>query len=340
MDSERIEATADRLADADRPLLLVGGGASGAAEHARNLVETTGAPVVSTVAGKGVVSEDHPLSLGATLASESVAEYVESRDLVLAVGTELSPREIRDIDLPENLIHIDIDYRMLDKTYPTEIGIVADAEVALAELVEEVDSRGVYVGDHTDRVAELRADAATTDRDDRHRILDALRESLDDDAVVVNDMTKLCYEAMGELPIYEPDTFLFPRGYGTLGFSPPTAYGAAVGNPDRQVVALVGDGGFLFTVQDLATAVKYDLGLPVVVVNDECYGVVDDVQQRDYGRTIGTDIENPDFVATAEAFGAAAERLDVADIETELPAALDDAFARDRPTLIEIPVDF
>lgn len=344
VDAERIDAAADRFAEADRPLLLLGGGASGAAEQARRLVEQTRVPVVTTVAGKGVVSEDHALSLGATMGNDAAAEFVESRDLVLAVGTELSPREIRSIDLPESLIQIDIDYRNLGKTYPTEIGIVADAAAALRELADKVESQGVRFGeDQREEVAELKrklaADAAE-DRDDRHRILETLRESLDDDAVVVNDMTKICYAAMSDLPTYEPNTFLFPRGYGTLGFSPPAAYGAAVGLPDRQVVSLVGDGGFLFTVQDLATAVKYDLSVPIVIVNDECYGVVDDVQERDYGRTIGTDIENPDFVATARAFGAAAERIDVAEVEDQLPTALDEAFARDRPTVVEIPVDF
>jgi len=339
-DEDRLDAAADLLADSSRPLLVVGGGASGAAAEARQLVEETGMPVVSTVAGKGVVPEDHPLSLGATLGEESVDDFVASRDFVLAVGTELGPREFDTVDLPETLVQIDLDYSNFGRTFPTELGIVADAATALNALADRVAERGLRSGHARDTVADLRSEAAADDRDDRHRILDALRGALDDDAVVVNDMTKLCYEAMAELPVYEPDTFLFPRGYGTLGFSPPTAYGAAGGDPDRQVVALVGDGGFLFTVQDLATAVKYDLGVPVVVVNDDRYGVVDDVQLRDYGRTIGTDIENPDFVALARAFGAAGERLDVDEVETALPAALHDAFARDRPTVVEIPVDF
>ncbi|USZ69675.1 thiamine pyrophosphate-dependent enzyme [Halorussus salilacus] len=322
---------------------MVGGGASGAAEEARRLVETTGIPVVSTVAGKGVVPADHPLALGATLGEEAVAAFVESRDLLLAVGTELSPREVRDVELPENLIQVDLDYANLGKTFPVEIGVVADAAVALGELADRVEARGVAFGDAPrEAVADLRADIEVPEdeRDDRHRILETLRAALDDDAVVVNDMTKVCYEAKSEFPAYEPDTFLFPSGYGTLGFSPPAAFGAAVGDPDRQVVSLVGDGGFLFTVQSLATAVRYGLGVPVVVVNDESYGILEDVQRRDYGRIVGTDIENPDFVALARAFGAAGARIDASAVEAELPAALDEAFARDRPTVVEIPVDF
>jgi acetolactate synthase-1/2/3 large subunit len=344
VDEPRIEAAVDRLAEADRPLLVVGGGASGAADAVRRLVDAAGVPVVSTVAGKGVVSADHPLALGATTGKEPVAEFVESRDLVLAIGTELGSQEFGSIDLPENLVQIDVDYRNLGKTYPTEIGIVADAAAAVPELADRVESRGVAFGDdQREAVADLRdrIELVPDERDDRHRILAALREALDDDAVVANDMTKLSYAASSEFPIREPDTFLFPRGYGTLGFGPPAAFGAAVGLPDRQVVGLVGDGGFLFTVQALATAVKYDLAVPIVVVNDDSYGILEEIQARDYdGRTYGTDIENPEFVPLARAFGAAAERIDVDDVETALPDALAAAFDRDRPTVVEIPVDF
>jgi acetolactate synthase-1/2/3 large subunit len=152
-------------------------------------------------------------------------------------------------------------------------------------------------------------------------------------------MTKLCYEGRGRFPMHEPGSFHFPRGYGTLGFSPPAAFGAGIGT-DRQVVALVGDGGFLFTVGDLATAVQYDLGVPIVLLNDDSYDILEDVQRQQYGRTMATDIENPDFVDLAESFGAAATRIELASVETELPAALDAAFDRDRPTVIEIPVEF
>ncbi|WP_168215982.1 thiamine pyrophosphate-binding protein [Halorussus marinus] len=344
VDETRLAAAVDRLAEADRPLLVVGGGASGAADAVRRLVDAAGVPVVSTVAGKGVVPADHPLALGATTGREPVAEFVESRDLAIAIGTELSPREFESVDLPETLVQIDIDYRTLGKTYPTEVGIVADAAAAVPELADRVESRGVEFGDdQREAVADLRAriELGPDDRDGRHRILAALRAALDDDAVVVNDMTKVSYAASSEFPVREPDTFLFPRGFGTLGFGPPAAFGAAVGSPDTQVVGLVGDGGFLFTVQALATAVKHDLAVPIVVVNDDCYGVLEEIQARDYdGRIVGTDIENPEFVPLARAFGAAAERVDADAVETELPAALEAAFARDRPTVVEIPVDF
>ncbi len=345
IDDDRLDRAVDMLADAEQPLLLLGGGASGATEEIRQFVDRTGIPVASTVAGKGIVPADHERNLGATLRDPDVSEYASDRDLVLAVGTQLSPMDTRGIDFTENLIHVDIDYRNFGRTYPTELGIVGDAERAMDELLDRVEERDISFGDeHREAVAELKADGLgyPTDEDDqRHQILAALRDALDSDAVVVNDMTKLCYEASGTFPADEPDTFLFPRGYGTLGFSPPAAFGAGVGNPDRQVVGLVGDGGFLFTVQALSTAVKYDIGVPIVVINDECYGVLEDNQVRDYdGRTIGTRIENPEFVEMARTFGAAGERLDVDEVDTALPDALAAAFERDRPTVIEIPVDF
>lgn len=345
VDDARIDDLADRLANAEAPLLYVGGGASGAAREVRALVDRTGIPVASSVAGKGIVPASHDLNLGATLSRDGLADFVADRDLVLAVGTELTPREAGD-SLPANLVQVDIDYRNIGLNHPTALDIVADAGDALRALLDRLDDREVRFGDvDRDRVASVAAPSVDPDGDDadgRHRIIAALREALDDDAVLVNDMTKLCYEASREFPAEEPDTFLFPRGYGTLGFSPPTAYGAAVGlrETGRQVVALVGDGGFLFTVQDLATAVKYDLSVPVVVLNDECYGVVHDTQIRDYDRAIGTDIENPSFTELAAAFGAAAERIDPDAVETELPAALAAAFERDGPTVVEIPVDF
>jgi acetolactate synthase-1/2/3 large subunit len=339
-DEERLDEAADRLAAAERPLLVVGGGATGAAAEVRGLVEETGVPVVTTTAGKGVVPTGHELCLGATFGDDDADEFVASRDLALAVGTELSANETAAVEFPD-LIHVDVDYTNFGRTHETDLGVVSDAAAAVAGLRERLSGRDVRFEDAAAGVAAATPApvAETVDDDQRHRILAALRDALDDDAVVVNDMTKLCYEGRTKFPTDEPGSFLFPRGYGTLGYSPPAAYGAAIGD-DRQVVALVGDGGFLFTVGSLATAVRYDLGVPIVVLNDDSYDVLEDVQRRDYGRVVGTDIENPDFVSLARSFGAAASRVAVANLETELSTRLDAAFERDRPTLLEIPVEF
>ena len=288
-----------------------------------------------------MVPTDHELCLDASIRDEAAAEYAASRDLILALGTELSAQETGSVDLPAELIHVDIDFTNVGNNHETALGIVGDCGAAVTHIHERAADRGVRFEGTRDGVAAARPAplAETADEDPRHRVMAILREALDDDAVVVNDMTKLCYEAARRFPMTEPGAFLFPRGFGTLGYAPPAAYGAAVGT-DRQVVALVGDGGFLFTVGSLATAVRYDLGVPVVVLNDDSYDILEDVQRRDYGRVMGTDIENPEFVPLARSFGAEARRVGMADLEAELPDALEAAFARDTPTLIEIPVEF
>lgn len=344
-DRDRIAEAVDRLHQAERPVLVVGGGAGGASEGIRRLVDETGIPVVPTVGGKGVVPASHELNLGARLGRGPVSEFVESRDLALVVGSELSPRDAGSVEFPEETIHVDVDYANFGKNQPVSLGIVADAESAVDALLDELSDRPVRFDDPLGDDAETLSFHPVTDpdaaEDDRTHVLSVVRNALDDDAVVVNDQTKICYSATAAFPMSEPDSFLIPQGFGTLGFSPPVAFGAAVGAEDRQVVALVGDGGFMFTVQTLSTAVKYDLPVPVLVMNDDSYDVIADFQNRDYGgRTIGTELANPDFVDMAESFGAAGRRLAFEDVADELPAAMDAAFDRDGPTLIEVLVDW
>ncbi len=340
-DEARLDEAAERVAAADEPVLVVGGGAIDAAAEVRAFVEAVDIPVVTTAAGKGIVPASHPNCPGLTVGSDPISEFVASRDLALAVGTELSEQETGDVQFPEELLHVDIDYTNFGKNNQTAVGIVGDAAAAVEGLHERLVGERVGSGDAAGAVADVAPPslAETADEDDRHRVLQVLRESLDDDAVVVNDMTKLCYEGRSVFPMAEPGGFHFPSGYGTLGFSPPAAFGAAVGT-ERQVVGLVGDGGFLFTVGDLATAVKYDLAVPIVVLNDDSYDILEDVQRAQYGRTMATDIANPDFVGLAEEFGAAGQRVAVESLAAELPAALSTAFERDGPTVIEIPVAF
>jgi len=343
---DRVEAAADAVSGADAPVLLAGGGCSGpeATAAVRRLVDEVGLPVVTTTAGKGVVPAAHPRHAGTTERA-AAADVLAAGDLLLAVGTELSPRDVSDVDLPDEVVRVDIDYGGMMRTHEPDVGIVADAAAGVGALADELDGRAGVGADAADPDVPGAADPSPLWPTEEtwagsHRILAALRDALDDDAVVAADMTKIGYASRPAYPAAEPRTFLFPRGFGTLGYSPPAAVGAAVGAPDRQAVALVGDGGFMFTVQALATAVAHDIGVPIIVCNDEAYGVIEESQMRRYGRTVGVDIENPDFVALAESFGAAGQRLDPAGIDETLEPALDAAFERDRPTLVEIPVEF
>ncbi len=345
---EKVEEIAAGLMEADKPLLLVGGGSQDAHEPLRRIVEALRLPVVSTTAGKGVIPDDHPLCLGANLRREEIADFASQRDLVLAIGTQLGGMDTGywNLQLPKKLFHVDIDASNIGKNYEAEIGVVSDARLFAEKLWKKLQEKGLENACYDkEEVAELKREVLPGLRDleeddDTGLIMKTLRDTLGPEAVVVNDMTMLCYRATGRFPIAAPRSFLFPRGLGTLGFSPPAAYGAKVGNPERPVVALVGDGGFMFTVAELATAAKYGLAVPVIVLNNEAYGVVRANQERDYGRSIGTDILNPDFVALAESFGISAERLSAEEVEGRLPELLSTALEADGPTLIEIRVDF
>lgn len=339
--TDRIDDVITRLQDANQPILLIGGGAKSAYQPLRSFVDKTRIPVVSTTAGKGVIPESHPCSLGARFRDDTVAEFVENSDFCLAIGTELSPLDLRGTDLPDNLIHVDIDYENIGKNQQAAEGIVADANALAESLLDRISPSTLTISEQTiDTVETINNELekpSTDSSDERKIVLAALKEGTTDDTILVFDMTKVGYLGRRLFPVDEPGKFVFPRGYGTLGFSPPAAFGAATANEERDVVAVVGDGGAMFTIQDLATAVKYDISVPVIICNDESYGVIGDHQQDEYGRTTADQIDNPDFVALARSFGATGTRIPVADTPTDLPDELANAFSRNGPTIIDIP---
>lgn len=344
-DDEQVAEVARLLSKSERPLLWLGGGAAAAAEDLTELSKLMDAAVINTCAGKGVVPEDMPNCLGNHLRSDEVREFVDSCDLMLVIGSELSVRETfgGQLPLPETMIRVDVDAPGSHGLYDPDLEIRSDAGEFVSSLLRHIEETGDsrQRGGFAEEVASLRSalmqDSSSRGNGEIRAIVDILRQTLKDDDVVVCDMTMLCYRASGLYPAREPRTFLFPRGFGTLGWSMPAAIGAKISQPNRNVVSLCGDGGFMFTAQELATAVKYEMGLPVVVVNNEQFGVVARNQERNYGRTIGVNISNPDFVQFAESFGARGRRLTD---PAQLPSALNEAFAADSPTLIEIPADF
>lgn len=342
--SPQVDQAVEILLGAERPLLWIGGGAVGASEALTELAEMLGAAVVCTGAGKGIVRDDHPLSLGSNLRSDEVREFVGTTDAALVIGSELGVVDTGggQVPLPDATVRVDVDAPGGDRLYRPRLEIRSDARLFAEELlrrlgpvVVERDADAAFraeVQEVRDTVADNASDAGEV-----RAIVDVLRQSLLPEDVVVCDMTMLCYRATSLYPALQPGTFLFPRGFGTLGWSMPAAIGAKLGDPDRNVVSLCGDGGFLFTVQELATAVKYELPLPILLMNNESYGVVERNQERRYGRALGTDICNPDFMLMAESFGAIGRRLTDA---AELPAALSETFSANRPTIIEFRVDF
>ncbi|MEU6141808.1 5-guanidino-2-oxopentanoate decarboxylase [Streptomyces sp. NPDC047081] len=324
------------LSGARRPALVLGGGARNAGRACLALAERLGAPVVTTANGKGTVPETHPLSLGVSLHSPAVQKWLATRDAVLAVGTELAESDFWT-DPPQldgTLIRVDIDPDQMHAGTPADVPLVGDARAVLEALVRELPLHARVPDD----VTALRStrDAETAERDARWiPYLKAIRSVLAEDAVVTSDSAQCCYYgALPHLPLDPAGRYLHPTGFGTLGYALPAAIGAKVARPGRQVVALSGDGGLQFTVQELATAVQLQLPLPIVVFDNGGYGEIRDEMTARGDTPTAVDLPPVDLPALARAYGGHGTR---ACSPAELRHALAEALERPGPTLIVIP---
>ena len=330
-------AAVELLRGAERPGIVAGGGAAGAAIPLRALAERLGAPVITTVNGKGALPEDHALSLGARVNLPAARTWLEGCDVVLAVGTELGEADLWGPPpaLSGALIRVDIDPLQAHANLPATVVVTADARPALEGLVDALgapaDGGSPAATDVRARLdAEYRAQAGPW-----LAWLDALDGALPDDAIVVGDSAMCCYYgAVGGLPVRSPRSFLYPTGFGTLGYAVPAALGAKLGAPDRPVLALSGDGGLMFTVAELASAAALGLPLPVMVFVNEGYGEIRNEMVDAGFAPVGVDLPPPDLPALARALGCAGASVAEPD---GLPGVLAEAFARGGPTLITVP---
>jgi acetolactate synthase-1/2/3 large subunit len=335
-DSELIGDAATLLAEARKPLLFVGSGAVGAVEEVRAIAEMLEAPVVSFTGGKGIISDRH------YLAQSSLAghDLWREADVVLAVGTRLHQPQVRwGIDNELKLIRIDIDPIEITRIRRPSIGIVADAKLALAALCRALERRNPRRPSRKDELEALKARtrASLAERlGPQCEYLDAIRAELPEDGIYVEDLTQVGYVGRVAFPVYRPRSYIHSGYQGTLGFGFATALGAKVGRPDLPVVSVSGDGGFMYNVQELSTAVKHGIDIVAIVFADGAYGNVRRMQKEDYGnRLIGVDLLNPQFPKMAESFGAAGVRTTTPDgLRRELAAAL----KRRGTTLIEVAV--
>jgi acetolactate synthase I/II/III large subunit len=335
-DPELIDKAAALLAEAKKPLLFVGSGAVDAAEEVLALAEMLEAPVISFTGGKGIVSDRSYLAQCALAGHELWRET----DVVLAVGTRLHQPQVRwGIDNDLKLIRIDIDPIEITRVRRPALGIVADAKAALVPLYRAVGRR---ITKRPSRRDELEALKARTRANLADRLglqceyLEAIRAELPDEGIYVEDLTQVGYVGRIAFPVYRPRSYIHSGYQGTLGFGFATALGAKVGRPDLPVVSVSGDGGFMYNVQELSTAVKHGIDIVAIVFADGAYGNVRRMQKEDYGnRLIGVDLLNPQFPKMAESFGAAGVRATTPDgLRRELAAAL----KRRGTTLIEVPV--
>jgi acetolactate synthase-1/2/3 large subunit len=336
-----LDRAAEVLAGARRPVIYAGWGvqAAGASDELRRVAELLEAPIVMSRGGGGAISARHPLAA----TKLSGRRLMPDADVILAVGTRFrkySGASGPGGAKPRVVVHLDADPDTLASRSDEDVRLLGDAGLGLTELLLRLEGRS-GVGDRPSRAEDVAAAHAWADEqlapiEPQMSFLRAIRRALPDDGILVSELTQVGYTIRVGFEFTAPRTNITPGYQGTLGYGFPTALGAKVGNPDKAVVSVNGDGGFGWCLQELATARKYDIGVAVVVFNDGAYGNVQrELEDRFEGRSLGTDLVNPDFVALAGAFGVPGVRTDSPD---GLERALRDALAADGPTLIEVPV--
>ncbi len=336
VDEEGVERAAKLLGTAQRPMIVVGGGAQGAGEHVLRIAEMLEAPVVAGRMGQGVIDGRHRLSVNFVAGYRFWAEA----DVVLAVGTRLQPQQMNwGTDDGLKIVRIDIDGEELDRQRRPEIGIIGDATASTKALADRLASHVAKRNGRAETVAEIKAAAMKKVRDTlapQIAYLEAMRAALPEDDILIDELTQMGYAARLAWPTYRSRTFLSPGYQGTLGWGYATSLGAKIGKPDTPVLSISGDGGFLFTAMEMATAAQNGIAVVAVVFSDGAYGNVKRIQQQSLNnRTIASDLSNPDFVKLGDSFGLRAER---ANTPGELGQAIARAFARGGPALIECPV--
>ena len=304
-----VEEAVRLIAAAERPVLWAGGGVSrsGAWPELAALAERVRAPVVTSYMGKGTFSEDHPLAAGSAADEAAFKELVESADVLVCIGTELGAETTGQYSLRPGgqIIQIDAAAERIGGTYPA-LGFVGDAKTVLVELLEQLPAREPD-GEAERAAAEVRERIGRgldeQGRELERGLLGTIRDALPRDAVHAWDMTILAYWAGAHFPALSPRRFLYPLGSGTLGYAWPAALGAKAALPDTPVLAVAGDGGFLYNLAELASARQNRLGAKLLLVDDGGYGILREYQEDSYGETFAVDLVQPDFVALAEAFG-------------------------------------
>jgi acetolactate synthase I/II/III large subunit len=336
-DSARVKTAAALIAGSKTPMIFVGSGAIHARDEILELAELIDAPVVAFRSGRGIVSNAH--ELGLTMAA--AYRLWPHTDLMIGIGTRLElPTMSRWPLRPDGLksVRIDIDPTEM-RRFTADAAVIADAQAGTRELLAAVRKRG-YSKTSGRRAAIRDASAAALKQiqsvQPQMAYLNILREVLPPEAIVTDELSQVGFASWYGFPIYQPRTFITSGYQGTLGAGFPTALGAKVAHPDKLVIAITGDGGFMFGVQELATAVQFNIGVVTLVFNNNAYGNVRrDQRERFDGRVVASDLVNPDFVKLAESFGVAAAR--VSSPETFRPA-LEKALAAGGPCLIAIEV--
>ncbi|POX38332.1 acetolactate synthase [Streptomyces sp. Ru73] len=335
---ELLDAAAEALSAAERPVILAGGGVvrAGAGPELRALAERLGAPVATTFGGKGAFPWNHPLSLQSWLEDRHTTDFLEDADVLLVAGSGLGElsSNYHTFRPRGRVIQVEADPGKLESNHPA-LGLHADARLALDGLAARVRERPY--GDAPAAVAGLLArvrrridgQGLTLEQD----VLAAVRDALPDDAVSCWDMTILGYWAWSAFDARRPDTMHSAQGAGGLGYAFPAALGAAAADPARPVLAVSGDGGAMYSLAELATARQYGLPVTWLIVDDGGYGILREYMADAFGRATGTELARPDFAALAGSFGVPAVTSAPERLRDDLAAAL----AAPGPSVVVLP---
>lgn len=350
-DGDAVKAAIEQLLAAKAPLVYVGRGAtiSGAGDRLRQLAERLNAPCFHTALAKGILSADHPLNVSwGNGRSDFIAQLVACSDAVLVVGSSLDYADAGRLGLnfPKTLIQIDTCPEVLGRAYPLAIGLLGDANCVLGQLLAELEKQlpvprslkppsipSKTTGE-TLSVTRHKAEKLETLRStSAWQYMQAIQQAISDETLIFGDPARCNGWGVAFIDRNLPNTYHCSRNFCTLGYAFSAAMGAKLAQPERQVLAMLGDGGMLFANGDLATAVQYGINIVAVVFNDNCYGSIRRSQRQNFGRTIGIDLKNPDFCVMARAFGLQAWQVDR---PQQLTEAITRGWEISKPVLIEI----
>ena len=335
IDDDQVKAAAKLLGKAKRILIVVGGGALDASPEVTLLSDMLQAPVLAYRRGRGVLDGRNPFSVTLPLGRELWGEA----DAVLGIGTRLlNPMAAWGVDKDLQIVRVDADRDEPGRLHKPKVALIGDAAPVLRKLIDALAKTNARRPPRRDEMLKRQAkwNGRLQKIAPQLAFVDTIRAVLPEDGIYVDEVTQTGFAARLAFPVYKPRTFLSPGYQDNLGWGYATALGAQCARPDVSVLSINGDGGFLYTGNELATAMRHRIPLVAVVFADGAFGNVRRIQQEQFGnRVIASDLANPDFVKYAESFGAAGRR---ARTPQELGAALKAAFAAREPTLIEVPV--
>jgi acetolactate synthase-1/2/3 large subunit len=331
-----VDRAAELLLAATHPVIYAGGGVhlAGAHEALAAVAEYLQAGVIQSAEGKGALSDASELSLGAAMWPQSaLKKHFESADVILVVGSRLALAGPR---AEQQVVQLDVDAEEIGRNHTKTLGLVGDARLTLERLLERLRADGPPRASRKAEHEALRAEIARSmTQEPNASIVKSLRAGMPEDAIFVAGMTQIGYYSRPFWPVYQPRTYLTSSYSGNLGYEYPTALGAKVACPKRPVVAVCGDGGFMYNSQELATAVQQRVNVVAVVFNDNAFGNVARDLDEAWGGSYGAELHNPDFMKLADAYGVVGMR---AKQPTDVGQLVHDAIQLDRPVLIEVPV--